>query len=131
VAKLERFGWMQLGGKVEYKASDSLVLEGSGGGFWTAEKTGCPATFRVGTIDGPCTGPGVPRTGETREPALNFTGNSRFLGWEINAGVRYNIMPGLTWTPRIAYGDFGDAVAANNRKASDAWAVINRVIYVF
>jgi hypothetical protein len=131
VGKLDRFGWMQLGGKVEYKATENLVLEGSGGGFWTAKKPACPANFRVGSLDGPCTGPGVPRTGETNEPALNFTGNSRFLGWEVDAGLRYTIMPGLTWTPRVAYGDFGDAVAINNRKALDTWAVINRIIYIF
>jgi hypothetical protein len=131
VGKLDRFGWMQLGGKIEYKLTDKLVLEGAGGGFWTAKKTACPANFRVGSVDGPCTGPGVSRTGETNEPSLNFTGNSRFLGWEIDAGVRYSIMPGLTWTPRVAYGDYGDAVSINNRKAQDAWAVINRLIYIF
>jgi hypothetical protein len=131
VSKLERFGWITLGGKAEYKASDNLILEGSAGGFWTAEKTGCPATFRVGSLDGPCTGAGMPRTGQTNEPALNFTGNSRFVGWEINAGLRYSIMPGLTWTPRVAYGDYGDALATNNRKAQDVWVVVNRMIYIF
>ena len=132
VAKLDRFGWMQLGGKVEYKVTDNLVVEGAAGGFWTAKKTACSANFRVGSLDGPCTGPGVPRTGETNDPALNFTGNSRFLGWEIDAGLRYSIMPGLTWTPRMAYGDFGDAVAINNRKAQDTWVVVPaRVIYIF
>jgi hypothetical protein len=131
VAKLDRFGWMQLGGMAEYKVSDNLIVEGAAGGFWTAKKTACPANFRVGSLDGPCTGPGVTRTGQTGEPALNFTGNSRFLGWEIDAGLRYTIMPGLTWTPRVAYGDYGDAVSINNRKAQDAWAVINRMIYIF
>jgi hypothetical protein len=131
VAKLDRFGWMQVGGKLEYKATDRLVLEGAAGGFWTAEKTGCPATFRVGSLSGPCTGTGVPRTGQTREPALNFTGDSRFLGWEVDVGLRYTIMPGLTWTPRVAYGDYGDALSINNRKAQDTWVVVNRMIYIF
>jgi len=131
VGKLDRFGWMQLGGRVEYQVTERLILEGAAGGFWTAEKTGCPATFRVGALTGPCTGPGVPRTGQTDEPALNFTGNSRFLGWEVDAGFRYTVLPGLTWTPRVAYGHFGDAVAINDRKAQDAWAVINRIIYIF
>jgi hypothetical protein len=131
VSKLERFGWVTLGGKVEYKATDNLILEGSAGGFWTAEKTGCPATFRVGSLDGPCTGDGMPSTGQTDDPALNFTGNSRFVGWEVDVGLRYSIMPGLTWTPRMAYGDYGDALATNNRKAQDVWVVVNRLIYVF
>jgi hypothetical protein len=130
VAKLDRFGWMVLGGKAEYKATDRLVLEGAAGGFWTAQKTGCPATFRVGSLTGPCTGPGSPRN-SSGEPALNFTGNSRFVGWEVDVGLRYTIMPGLTWTPRIGYADYGDATSANGRNAMDAWVFTNRMIYIF
>ena len=44
VAKLDRFGWMIIGGKAEYKATDNLILEGAAGGFWTAKKTACPAS---------------------------------------------------------------------------------------
>jgi hypothetical protein len=131
VAKVDRFGWMVVAGKAEYKATDRLVLEGAAGAVWTAEKTGCPATFRVGSLTGPCTGPGVPRTGQTNEPALNFTGNSRFVGWEVDAGFRYTIMPGLTWTPRVGYANFGDALAINNREPRDAWVAVNRIIYIF
>ena len=40
-----------IGGKAEYKYTDNLTLEGAAGGFWTAEKTGCPATFRVGLAE--------------------------------------------------------------------------------
>jgi hypothetical protein len=130
VAKLDQFGWVVLGGHVEYKATDKLILTGSAGGFWTAEKTACPAKFRVGSLTGPCTGPGSPLN-SSGEPALNFTGNSRFVGWEINAGFRFTIMPGLTWTPLIAYADYGDALATNNRKPLDAWAFTNRMIYIF
>jgi hypothetical protein len=125
VAKLDRFGWMMVGGKAEYKAAANLVLEGAAGGFWTAEKTGCPAVFRSTT--GACGGP----SNSSGEPQLNFTGDSRFVGWEVDVGLRYTIMPGLTWTPRIGYADFGDATSANNRKAQDAWVVINRMIYIF
>jgi hypothetical protein len=109
----------------EYKARDNLILEGAAGGFWTAEKTACPASVR--TLTGACGGP----TNSSGEPQLNFTGNSRFVGWEVDVGLRYTIMPGLTWTPRIGYADFGDATSANNRKATDAWVVINRMIYIF
>jgi hypothetical protein len=129
-AHLERFGWVIIGGKAEYKYNDDLVLVGAAGGFWTAEKTGCPAVFRVGTSVETCRGPGSPLN-SSGEPALNFTGDSRFVGWEVNAGLRYTILPGLTWTPLLAYADYGDAVAANDRKAMDAWAFVNRVIYVF
>jgi hypothetical protein len=73
----------------------------------------------------------MPRTGSTGEPALNFTGNSRFLGWEIDVGLRYTIMPGLTWTPRIAYAEYGDAVEINDRKPGNVWVVNNRIIYIF
>jgi hypothetical protein len=131
VAKLDRFGWMVVAANAEYKATDRLILEGAAGAVWTAEKTGCPATFRVGSLTGPCTGPGVPRTGQTDEPALNFTGDSRFVGWEVDAGFRYTIMPGLTWTPRLGYANFGGALDINDRKSQDAWVVVNRMIYVF
>jgi hypothetical protein len=77
----------------------------------------------------------APQTGTANTPnrrrALNFTGDSRFVGWEVNAGLRYTIMPGLTWTPLLAYADYGDALAANDRKAMDAWAFVNRLIYIF
>jgi hypothetical protein len=126
----ERFGWMVLGGKVEYKATDRLILEGAAGGFWTAEKTGCPANFRLGSLTGPCTGPNSP-SNSSGEPALNFTGDSRFVGWEVDVGLRYTIMPGLTWTPRLGYADYGDAFSANNRNALDAWVFVNRMIYIF
>jgi hypothetical protein len=130
VAKLDQFGWMMLGGQVQYKATDRLILVGSAGGFWTAEDTGCPAVFRLGSISGPCTGPGSP-SNSSGDPALNFTGNSSFVGWEVNAGFRYTIMPGLTWTPLLAYANYGDALNTNDRKALDAWAFMNRMIYIF
>jgi hypothetical protein len=134
-AHLDRFGWMIVGGKAEYKYTDKLVLVGAAGGFWTAKKTGCPALFRVGSLDGPCNtdsdlGPASPDT-NLGQPALNFTGNSRFVGWEVNAGLRYTIMSGLTWTPLLAYADYGKALNINDRKAMDAWAFVNRMIYIF
>jgi hypothetical protein len=125
---LETFGWQQVGGAVEYKATDNLILEGAAGGFWAAQRPGCPAVVRVGTITGPC---GGPRTATTGEPVLNFTGDSRYLGWEVAAGLRYTIMPGLTWTPRLAYADYGEGLNQNNRKATNAWVFVNRVIYIF
>jgi hypothetical protein len=128
---LDRFGWMGLGGKVEYKATDKLILLGGAGGFWTAEKTGCPTVLRVGTITGRCGAVGSSTDNSSGEPAFNFTGDSRFVGWEVNAGLRYTIMPALTWTPLVAYADYGNALAANDRKAMDAWAVVNRLIYIF
>jgi hypothetical protein len=129
-AHLERFGWALIAGKAEYRLTDALTLEGAAGGFWTAKKTGCPAQFQVLPPAAPCTGPGVPRN-SSDEPALNFTGNSRFVGWEVAAGVRYTIMPGLTWTPRLAFAEYGDATATNNRSPGSAWSLSNRLIYIF
>jgi hypothetical protein len=123
----DRFGWQVLGGAVEYQLTDNLILEGAAGGFWTAKKTACPAVLRVGSTDGRCAGP----NNSSGEPIYNFTGNSSFLGWEVAAGFRYTIMPGLTWTPRLAYADYGDAFSANNRKAQGAWSFSNRMIYIF
>lgn len=130
VAKLDRFGWMVVGGKAEYKYTDTLTLEGAAGGFWTAHKTGCPATFRVASPSAPCTGTGSPLN-SSGEPTLNFTRDSNFVGWEVDAGVRYQIMPGLTWTPRMGYAGYGPAVAANNRDQQGAWTLSNRLIYIF
>jgi hypothetical protein len=123
----DRFGWQTLAGKAEYKLTDNLILEGAVGGFWTAKKTSCPANLRVGSIDGRCGGP----NNSSGEPIYNFTGNSSFLGWEVAAGFRYSILPGLTWTPRLAYADYGDAYAANNRSPLGAWSFSNRMIYIF
>ena len=65
------------------------------------------------------------------EPTFNFTGNSRYLGWEVAAGIRYTVLPGLTWTPRLAYADYGSGLNQNGRKAMDAWVFANRMIYIF
>jgi hypothetical protein len=127
ISKLDRFGWMLVGGKAEYKATDRLILEGAAGAFWTAETPACPAVLRVGSITGPCSG----TTNSSGEPALNFTGDSRFVGWEVDVGLRYTIMPGLTWTPRVGYAGIGDATSANNRNAQDAWMLTSRMIYIF
>jgi Porin subfamily len=123
----DRFGWQVLAGATEYQLTDSLILEGAVGGFWTAKKTACPANLRVGSITGACGGP----LNASGEPIYNFTGNSRFMGWEVAAGFRYTILPGLTWTPRLAYADYGDAVAMNNRSPMGAWSFSNRMIYIF
>jgi hypothetical protein len=123
----DRFGWQTIAGKLEYQATDNLILEGAAGGFWTTEKTACPAVLRVGSITGACGGP----TNASGERIYNYTGNSRFLGWEVAGGLRYTIMPGLTWTPRLAYASYGDAVAANNRSPQGAWSFSNRMVYIF
>jgi hypothetical protein len=115
-----RFGWMVLGAKAEYLATDRLVLEGSIGGFWTAERTACPAVLRVGSVTGPCA-----------VPPLNFTGNSRYAGLEIDLGLRYSILPGLFWTPRFGWAFLGDAWQVQGHNVQDAWTLANRVIYVF
>jgi hypothetical protein len=116
----DSFGWMVLGGKAEYLATNKLILEGSVGGFWTAEKTACPALFRLGSVTGPCA-----------VPPLDFTGNSRYVGTEIDVGLRYAILPGLFWTPRFGWAFLGDAWQIQDRSVQDAWTFTNRVIYVF
>jgi hypothetical protein len=85
--------------------------------------------LRVGSITGRCGGAST--NNSSGEPVYNFTGDNRYLGFEIAAGARYTIMPGLTWTPRLAYADYGKGLNQNNRKAMDAWVLVNRVIYVF
>jgi hypothetical protein len=128
----DRFGWQVVAGSVEYAATDKLIFEGAAGGFWSAKKTGCPAVFRQDSLSGRCGDPdddvNQPRTGD---PIYNFTGGSRYLGWEVAGGARYTIMPGLTWTPRLSYADYGKGMDQNSRQAGNAWVFVNRVIYIF
>jgi hypothetical protein len=123
---LDRFGWQSVAIAPEYQLRDNLILEGAAGGFWATQKPGCPTAIRV-SLNGPC---GPPETFKD-EPIYNFTGGSKFLGWEVAAGLRYTIMPGLTWTPRLAYANYGDGLNQNGRKAMDAWVFANRMIYTF
>jgi hypothetical protein len=121
----DRFGWWLVGGNVEFKWTDSLVIEGAAGGFWTPNVPRCPASIR--TASGGCGGPST----SAGTPALNFTGNSTYAGTEVAAGLRYTIMPGLTYTPRFAWAFLGDAWNTNNRTSADAWVFVNRIIYTF
>jgi hypothetical protein len=120
VGSVLSFGWMQVGVKPQYQATDQLVLEGAVGGFWTAQKTACLAVARVGSVTGPCV-----------DQVINFTGNSRYAGTEIDVGLRYTILPGLTWTPQFGRAFLGDAFATNNRRVQDVWTFVNRIIYTF
>ena len=123
----DRFGWQIVAAHPEYQLSDSLTLEGAVGGMWTAGMpTNCPAVLRSLTT-GACGGP----NNGSGQPIYNFTGGSNFLGWEAAVGVRYQIMPGLTWTPRFAYADYGGAYSANSRNAQGAYFFANRLIYIF
>jgi hypothetical protein len=129
----DRFGWQVVAGAVEYSATDNLIFEGAAGGFWSAKKTGCPAVYRQGSLSGRCGAANnddlnQPRTGD---PIYNFTGGSRYLGWEVAGGARYTIMPGLTWTPRLSFADYGKGMDQNSRQAGNAWVFVNRVIYIF
>jgi hypothetical protein len=114
----DAYGWMLFGAKTEYQATDSLVLEGAVGGFWTVVKTACPSRFRVS--------PTV-----CSNPSMDFTGNSRYAGTEIDAGLRYTILPGLTWTPRFGWAFLGNAFQIQHRHVLDAWIFVNRMIYTF
>jgi len=60
---------------------------------------------------------------------IYLLGTQRFLGGsEIDF---YTILAGLTWTPRFSWAFLADAWESNNRKAQDAWVLINRMIYIF
>jgi hypothetical protein len=103
------FGWQLAGAKAEYQATDQLVLEGAVGAFWTVEKAACPTLFRDGSVTGPCI-----------EPIADFTGNSRYTGAEIDVGLRYSNLPGLTWTPRFGWAFLGNVFQIQHRGVRDA-----------
>jgi hypothetical protein len=119
LAGFDRFGLLMVGFRPQYKVSDRLTLEGAVGAFWTAEKTGCPAVLRTG-----------PR-GACASPLFDFTGNSRYMGTEVDAGTIYTIMPGLVWQTRFAWGFLGDAFQIQRRNVQDAWILVNRLLYSF
>jgi hypothetical protein len=114
------FGWMVVGAKSEYLASDKLVLEGAVGGFWTAEKTACSARFRIGSVRGPCA-----------LPALDFTGNSRYAGTEVDVGLRFTILSGSFWHRGLVGPFWAMPWQVEDRNVQDAWTFANRLIYVF
>jgi hypothetical protein len=130
----DRYGFQVLAVAPEYQWSDNLTLEGAVGSFWSAQKTACPAVLRTGSINGPCTERNV--TGGSLNspygtPIYNFTGNSSFIGWEVDVGYRYSIMPGLTLLTRFGFAAQNDAMAANNRNAQPAFSFSNRLSYIF
>jgi hypothetical protein len=127
----DRYGLIVGVGKAEYSWTDALVLEGAAGAYFTAQKTGCAAVLRTGP-NGACatTGATILNTGQTFNPR-NFTGNSSYLGTEVDVGFRYTIMPGLIWQQRFGWAFLGNAFAINNRNAQDAWVFVNRVLYTF
>jgi hypothetical protein len=127
----DKFGLILGVGKAEYQWTDSLVLEGAAGAYFTAEKTGCPAVVRTGP-NGACatTGATIQATGQTFNPR-NFTGNSRYLGTEVDAGFRYTILPGLIWQTRFGWAFLGNAFQIRNRNVQDAYVFVNRVLYTF
>jgi len=122
----DRFGVILVAFRPEYKLTDQLILEGAVGAYWTDEPTACPASLRTGP-GGACRGPSTPKHGR----AFDFTGNSRFLGWEVDAGFLYTIMPGLRWQTRFGWAFLGDAYQIQNRNVQDAWIIANRLTYLF
>jgi hypothetical protein len=96
-------------GGAEYKATDRLIWKGRQQ-FLTG-KTGYPANFRLGSL-AVLHGTNSPRIVQV---TLNFTGNSRFVGWEIDLGcVHHHARPDLD--PRISYADYGSAFDQNNTR---------------
>jgi hypothetical protein len=126
----DKYGLILGVGKAEYSWTDSLVLEGAAGAYFTAYKTGCAAVLRTGPNGACATTGATTASGVTFNPR-NFTGNSKYLGTEVDAGFRYTIMPGLIWQQRFGYAFLGNAFAINNRNAQDAWVFVNRVLYTF
>jgi hypothetical protein len=121
---LNRFGRVAGVGKAEYKLTDKLRLTGTLGAVWTAETPRCPAVDRTATVT--TTNP-LGCTPLTR----NWTGDSKYLGTEVNASLRWTIMPGLINIFGGAWAFLGDGLEINDRKVQDAWLLLNRLTYVF
>ncbi|MBI3326253.1 MAG: hypothetical protein HYZ81_06080, partial [Nitrospinae bacterium] len=124
VGGLDRFGLVTGAGKVEYKLTDRLTLVGVAGTAFTAETTACPAVQRTAAVSA------ANPTGCASTP-LNFTGNSKYMGTEVDALLRWTIMPGLVNIIGGGYAFLGDAFQIQNRNVQDAWLIANRLLFSF
>jgi hypothetical protein len=133
VGEFNVFGAIMTVGAVEYKATDKLVLRGAVGGYWTAEKTACPAVFRTASTTDPrgfTCGPATAAPTSVQR-LTDYTGDSRYMATGVDVGTRYSIMPGLLWSTNFSYGFLGDALKIGTRNVQDTWLLANQVLYAF
>ncbi|MBI3327388.1 MAG: hypothetical protein HYZ81_11900, partial [Nitrospinae bacterium] len=109
---LDRFGRVSGAGKVEYILTDSLIVRGTLGAVWSAETPACPAVQRTGTVT--ATNP----TG-CADLQRNWTGNSKYLGTEVDVFLDWTILPGLLNRIGGAYGFLGDGLQTNHGKVQN------------
>ncbi|MGH8057891.1 MAG: hypothetical protein ACREOH_11760, partial [Candidatus Entotheonellia bacterium] len=121
---LDRFGYVSGAGKVEHRLTDKLLLRGVVGSVFAAETPACPAVQRTGTVT--TTNP----TG-CADLRRNWTGDSKYLGTEVDVFLQWTILPGLVNTIGGGYAFLGDALETNNGKVQDAWTILNRLLYAF
>lgn len=62
---------------------------------------------------------------------FDFTGNSTYMGTEVDVGSIFTLMPGLTWQTRFGWAFLGDAFEIGNRNVRDAWVIVNRILFTF
>ncbi|MGH8057272.1 MAG: hypothetical protein ACREOH_08565, partial [Candidatus Entotheonellia bacterium] len=121
---LDRFGYVLGAGKVEYKLMDNLIMRGIVGTVFAAETPACPAVQRTAAVS--ATNP----TG-CADLRRNWTGDSKYVGTEVDMFLDWTIMPGLLYRIGGAYGFLGDALETNNGKVQNAWHLLNRLLYAF
>ena len=121
----DKYGRMQLGGKVTYAITPALSISADANTIWTAEKV-----ERSGTL---VSGGGIlPQFAGTpnRSP-------SRHIGEEINLLVSWKFAPGLAWDNQAGYlfpgaaldGDTSAAQGAQNTKAP--FMLTSRIRFTF
>jgi hypothetical protein len=126
----DRYGMILGVGKAEYSWTDNLVLEGAAGAVFAGHPPRCAAVLRTGP-NGACATTGATTTSGVTFNPFNFTGNSSYLGSEVDVGFRYTIMPGLIWQQRFGWAFLGSGFQIMNRPVQDAWVFVNRLLYTF
>jgi hypothetical protein len=98
----DRYGRMQIGGKVAYAVTPALTVGGAVTAAWTAEKVDTSSTLSLA---------GGLAPGDGR-------GDERYLGTELNLSTTYRFAPGITFDVAGGYLFSGEALGYTSARAT-------------
>jgi hypothetical protein len=116
----DRYGRMQVGGKVAYAVTPALTVGGAVTAAWTAEKVDTDGTLSAAGLT----------------PSAAARGDERYLGTEVNLSTTYRFAPGVTFDVATGYLFAGDALGftsarASTKDPSDVFTATSRVRFSF
>jgi len=115
----DRYGRIQVGGKVAYAFTPALTIGGAATANWTAEKVDTDSTLVNGLT-----------------PSAGASGDERYLGTEVNLSATYRFAPGLAFDLAGGYLFAGDALGytsarSSSKDPSDVFIATSRVRFSF